>query len=181
MKVLLGGILGGIIVLSVILLFPTQIGQSQEFVQKEIIIKNNNVINSSTFDCAKQWDKIQENYKEIQEITIVTPEQSQRMMEKTDGLSMDLLKNECASTVNDWAYKTQNESSVWYMGMDWESLAFLEKKMIEDNLSPLEVGQKYLGNDGSIPTHVVPNSGGSDSKCGSGYYFDTEANLCILK
>jgi len=145
LKSIIGGIIGAVLVLSIILLLPAQLEESQEFVQKEII-KNNKVINTVTYDCAKQWDKIQENYKEIQETTIVIPEQMRRVMEKTDGLTMDFFKNECASTVNDWAYKTQNEGSVWYTGMDWESLAFLEKKMIEDNLSPLEVGKKYLYN-----------------------------------
>ena len=181
MKVLLGGILGGIIVLSVILLFPTQIGQSQEFVQQEIIIKNNNVINLSTFDCAKQWDKIQGNWKHIQEVTLVNTEQVQRLTENLEGSALELFKNECASTVNEWAYRTYDEGSVWMMGDQWKVYAFLEQKMKEENLTFKEAGQKYLGNDGSIPTHVVPNSGGADSKCGSGYYFDTEANLCILK
>jgi len=45
MKVILGGIIGASIVLCIIILFPIQLEDAQEFVQNDII-ENNKVINS---------------------------------------------------------------------------------------------------------------------------------------
>lgn len=134
-----------------------------------------------TFDCAKQWDKFQENYNRITEITIVTPEQMQRVKEKLEGSALDLFNNECASTVNEWAYRTYDEGSVWMMGDQWKVWAFLEQKMKEENLTFFEAGQKYLYNTSSVSTKIISNSEETHSKCGAGTVFDVDVNSCILE
>ncbi len=142
---------------------------------------NNEIINSVPFDCAKQWDTFQANYNRITEITIVSSEQMQRVTEKLEGSMLKLFKNECASTVNEWAYRTYDEGSVWMMGNQWELWAFLEEKMKEENLTFFEAGQKYLYNMGSVSKNVVSKLEETHSICGPGAVFDIEANSCVLR
>jgi len=154
-----------------------------EFLIDSDIIKigtNNKIINSPTFDCAKQWDKFQENYNRLTEINIITTEQMQRVTEKLEGSALELFNNECASTVNGWANRTYDEGSVWMMKDQWKTWGFLEQKMKEDNLTFIEAGQKYLYNTESVSTKVMPYSE-SNSKCGAGTVFDEVKNACILE
>ena len=162
---------------------------------------------TGTFDCAKHWDEIQVYKNRVDNLKIVNLEQTQRIMDEYEELGKDFFKNECASTVNDWAYKTQDEWSVWYGGMDWELFTFIEKEMNERKLSPTEIGEKYL-RESSVKEPVKEESEAScgagteevngicqvivneepvqeelidyDSKCGAGTHYSPEINSCVL-
>ena len=156
-----------------------------EFLIDSGIIKigtSNEIINAETFDCAKQWDKFQENYKHITEVTIVTPEQMQRLTEKLEGSMLELFNNECATTVDEWADRTYDEGSVWMIGEQWKMFAFYEKIMKDENLTFEELKQKLsqIPNT-STPVTIAPTVAESYFKCGAGTVFDVEMNSCVLK
>ena len=83
---------------------------------------------TGTFDCAKRWDDIQEYNNRVQDLKIVNPEQVQRIMDEYEDLGIDFFKNECASTVNDWAYKTQDEGQFGMVEWIGNYLNSLKKK-----------------------------------------------------
>jgi len=102
------------------------------FSDNEIII-DNEIISSLTFDCAKQWDKTADHYSKMQENLGHTYEQSMKMLEESEEIGKAFVKNKCASTVNDWAYRTQDENTVWYSGIDWQMMAEMEEKWHKEN------------------------------------------------
>ena len=118
MKSIIGGIIGGIIVLSIILLLPAQLEESQEFVQKKII-KNNKIINLSTYDCAKNYDKWR---------TFMDTDRnsygysSQSSVEYFIYGHYELLENRCFISVKSWAHESDYEPLIW--SSDWENLSY---------------------------------------------------------
>ena len=100
----------------------------------EDVISENKVISSLTFDCAKQWDKTTEHYNKIQKTQgNITYERSMKLVEESEEIGADFIKNRCASTVNDWAYRTLDENTVWNSGVDWQQMAEMEEKWHQEN------------------------------------------------
>ena len=156
---------------------------------------------TGTFDCAKRWDEIQVQNNRLKNLNVVNLEQVERLKDEYEELGKDFFKNECASTVNDWAYKTQDEWSVWYGGMDWKLFAFIEKEMNEGKLSPTEIAEKIMREniliepscgfgteevngicqviENNKPVKEEPEP--TQNKCGSGTVYSLEHGACVLK
>ena len=97
----------------------------------EISIDNN--INSSlNFDCAKQWDKYAEFYDNPPD-DFNNYDESLLPLEESQEISKVFFMNRCASTVNDWAYRTQNVDDVWNSGIDWEMISKMQGEEIKKN------------------------------------------------
>jgi len=90
----------------------------------EIIIDDNSSLN---FDCAKQWDKYAEFYGNPSD-DFDNFDETLLPLDESQEISKVFFINRCASTVNDWAYKTQNVNDVWDSGIDWKMIS----KMQED-------------------------------------------------
>jgi len=97
----------------------------------EISIDNN--INSSlNFDCAKQWDKYSEFYGNPPD-DFNNFDETLLPLEESQEISKVFFMNQCASTVNDWANRTQNVDDVWDSGIDWEMISKMQEEGLKMN------------------------------------------------
>jgi len=92
----------------------------------------NNILSSSTFDCAKQWEKYAEFYDNPPD-DFFNNDEPLLPLEESQEISKVFFLNRCASTVNDWAYRTQNVDGVWDSGIDWEMISKMQKEGIKKN------------------------------------------------
>jgi len=93
---------------------------------------DNNILSPSTFDCAKQWDKYAEFYDNPPDDFFNNDEPLLPLGESQE-ISKVFFINRCASTVNDWAYRTQNMDDVWNSGIDWEMISKMQGEEIKKN------------------------------------------------
>lgn len=71
------------------------------------------------FDCAKHFDKMARYYGlEIK---------NNQLIDYTNDLGKTFLDNRCIETVNDWAYKSEFEETIWNSGINWDQIARIEK------------------------------------------------------
>ena len=97
----------------------------------EISIDND--INSSlNFDCAKQWDKYAEFYANPPD-DFNNNNETLLPLEESQEISKVFFMNRCASTVNDWAYRTQHVDAVWNSGIDWEVISKTQEEGLKKN------------------------------------------------
>jgi len=114
---------------SVVAVFGTQflfVGNNEIIIDNQSIMNNefimyNEIINSLTFDCAKQWDEYYDSYNKMQGRLGDSYKQSMKTIE-AEEIGIGFIKNNCISTVNEWAYRTQDENTVWYSGIDWQKM-----------------------------------------------------------
>ena len=125
---------------SVVAVFGTQflfVGNNEIIIDNQSIMNNefimdNEIINSLTFDCAKQWDEYYDSYNKMQGRLGDSYKQSMKTIE-AEEIGIGFIKNNCVSTVNEWAYRTQDENTVWYSGMDWQKMDEMEEKRHRGN------------------------------------------------
>ena len=122
-------------VLSIQFLF---IGDNEIIVDNKIImdnkiIRDNEIIKSVTFDCAKQWDEYYDFYNTMDGRLGSSYEQSMKTIKEFEEIAEDFIKNRCASTVNDWAFRTQDENTVWHQGIDWKMMKEGEDNWHKEN------------------------------------------------
>ena len=95
-------------------------------------------IQVETFDCAKQFDKIARYYSlEIKDKQAYSQTQASRIIDTANELGRTFLDNRCAGSVNDWAYRSDFEVIIWNSGMDWNSIAHMEKLYNHDIECPV--------------------------------------------
>ncbi len=113
---------------SVVAVFGTQF----LFVGNNEFIIDNEIINSLTFDCAKQWDEYYDSYNKMQGRLGDSYKQSMKTIE-AEEIGIGFIKNNCISTVNEWAYRTQDENTVWHSGIGWQKMEEMEEKWYQEN------------------------------------------------
>jgi len=93
---------------------------------------DNNINRSLNFDCAKQWDKYAEFYDNPPD-DFFNNDEPLLPLEESQEISKVFFMNQCASTVNDWANRTQNMDDVWNSGIDWEMISKMQGEEIKKN------------------------------------------------
>jgi len=93
---------------------------------------DNNINSFLNFDCAKQWDKYAEFYDNPPD-DFLNNDELLLPLEESQEISEVFFLNQCASTVNDWAYRTQNVDGVWDSGIDWEMISKMQEEGIKKN------------------------------------------------
>ncbi|HET8719566.1 MAG TPA: hypothetical protein VFM64_01050, partial [Candidatus Nitrosotenuis sp.] len=74
--------------------------------------------------CAELFDGVLQKLKEdMQRCKDLGIECEPRTLEYVLRQEPEFMANNCADTVNDWGYLSENEDTVWHSGIDWKRLA----------------------------------------------------------